>query len=244
MIRSKIVLTFTLLTWSCMPESGERPQALPSPEVVSAVKPQTTAGTDSECENVSKVLGYAVLHFDGTTAVPLFAKPDSSGQPVQVIRFYDNPATNSTDFRVEGEGIYAQLRPKGMKVDYGVFHLSVLSRRGGWLEVVDEETGTTRWLQENKTVEFRNWLKYMQESFAVGAHGSDGNPLRLKPADDAKEVKMIGSGCFKVEEMRGDWIKVVQQPHCEEVKVVTPATGWLRWRDKGGCMLVSIYPFA
>jgi hypothetical protein len=245
MIRSKIVLTFALLVWSCVPESGKRPQALPSPEMVSAVEPQTTAGTDRGCEDISKVLGYAVLHFDGTTVVPVFAKPDSSGQPVQVIRFYDNPATKSTDFRVEGEGMYAQLRPKGLKVDYYIFQLSVLSRRGGWLEVVvDEETTTTLWLQENQIVEFRNWLKHMQESFAVESYDLKVNPLRIKPADDAREVKMIGRGCFDVEQMRGNWIKVVQQPHCGEVKVATPATGWLKWRDKAGCMLVEIYPFA
>ncbi len=64
----------------------------------------------------------------------------------------------------------------------------------------------------------------MQKSYAVESYEPKVNPLRIKPAEDAKEVKMSGRNCFKVEQMRGNWIKVVQQDHCGE-SPVTPATG-------------------
>jgi|GEM_PF-4360632 len=244
MIRPAMILTFMLLNWSCAPKSGERPPALHPTEIVSAVKTPMTAATHGECENISRVLGLAVVNVHLTTVVPMYPKPDASGQPVQVIRFYDDPATNSLAYRVEGGGADAQIRPKHSKVDYHIFELSVLDRRGEWLEVVvNEDTGKTLWLQENQNVEFRDWLAEMQESFAVEAYKPKVNPLRVKPAEDAKEVKMSGRGCFKAVQMRGNWIKVVQQEHCEELRA-TPATGWIKWRDDAGCMLVAIYPFA
>ncbi|MDQ1557115.1 MAG: hypothetical protein QOD32_175 [Pyrinomonadaceae bacterium] len=244
MVRSTMILTFGLLIWSCAPGSGDRPSALHPPEVTSAVTPPATAGTHIECENISRVLGLAVVKVDVTTVVPLFAKPDSSGQPVQVIRFYHDPATNSLSYRVEGKETDSRIRPKHSKVDYDIFELSVLNRRGEWLEVVvNEDTGRTLWLQENQTVKFKDWLTVMRGSFAVESKEPKVNLLRASPADDAKEVKLTGRGCFKVEQMRGNWIEVVQQDHCEKFEG-KPAKGWLKWRDEAGCNLVSIYPFA
>src|SRR5262245_42999425 len=125
--------------------------------LILALSTQLALATDRECESISNVLGFAVVSFDETTVVSFFAAPDSSIQPAQIIRFYNDPTINSLRFRAEGKETYSSLRPEAHHLDYFIFELPVRSRRNGWLEVeVDEEKSKTLFVQENQTVRFFN----------------------------------------------------------------------------------------
>ncbi len=212
--------------------STTTPQATPSPEI------------ELECQNTTGVLGFADINFNATTVLYFYAKPNASEKPAQTLRFYDDTALKMDSFRAEGEKSYSLLRPESHKLDYYLFDLSVRSRRDGWLEVVvDDQTNETLWLQESKVVRFEDWLQSMKNSFAVGRIKSNANPLRAQPNANAKEITFAGYDCFKVKEMKGDWIKVVLQNHCSEAPKQS-VSGWLRWRDESGCLLVSMFPFA
>lgn len=237
MIRLAAITLLLLSAWFCSPRS-EQPAQAPPPQAAASV---------GECEaasDTSKVIGFGVVSFNEKTVIPFFADSDASKQPVQVVRFYHEPATNSLSFRVEGEGSYSLLRPGGHKLDYFIFDLPVQARRDGWLEVVaDQESGKTLWVREDQTIRFADWLTKMRGAFAVERFELEGNPLRSKPAEAASEVKIIGRDCFKVSEIKGDWIKVIQQDVCNG-ESSSSASGWVRWRDSQGCLLMWIYPFA
>jgi hypothetical protein len=189
-------------------------------------------------------MGFGVVGFDEKTIIRFFADADSSKPPIQVVRFYHEPAVNSLSFRVEGKGYYSLLRPEGHKLDYDIFDLPVRTRRAGWLEVVaDQESGKTLWVRENQTVRFADWLSKMRGAFAVARLKPGGNPLRSEPFGPASAVEIVGRDCFKVSEMRGDRIRVVQQDHCNGVSG-SAGSGWVKWRDNQGCLLVEIFPFA
>lgn len=111
--------------------------------------PSQKAASAAECENTSGVIGFGVVSFGEKTAIPFFAHPVASKRPVQVVRFYHEPAVNSLSFRAEGKEAYSLLRPEAHKLDYDIFDLPVRARRDGWLEVVaDEESGRTLWVRE------------------------------------------------------------------------------------------------
>lgn len=201
------------------------------------------ASAERECQNTSDILGFAVIHFDETTVIPFYPGSDSAKRPVQVVRFYDEPSTNSLSFRVEGKESYPLLRPEAHKLDYFIFDLPVRSRQDGWLEVVvDQKSRKMLFVQENQVVRFVDWLSKMQRAFAVERLNRE-NPLRSAPNEAADEVEVTGRDCFKVNEMTEDWIQVIQQDICNG-KPKSNASGWIRWRDRQGCLLVQIYPFA
>jgi len=234
MIRWAAITLLLLSAWFCSPRSEQFAQTPPTQEAASV----------GECENTSKVIGFGVVSFDEKTVLPFFADSDASKQPVQVVRFYHEPAINSLSFRVEGKGSYSLLRPEGHKLDYSIFDLPVRSKRDGWLEVLaDQESGKTLWVREDQTVRFADWLSKMQGAFAVARVDRAGNPLRAEPAGTGNEVKITGRDCFKVSEMRGDWIRVVQQDICNG-RSSSRGSGWVRWRDTQGCLLMEIFPFA
>lgn len=211
--------------------------------VILHVFTQVTAVSALECDNIKNVLGVAVVSFDSTTVLPFFAQPDSSKQPIQVIRFFNDSATNSVSFRVEGNESYSWLRPESHKLDYFNFELPVRSKRNGWLEVVVDQTGKTLWVGDGQSVRFTKWLSKMRKAFAVGRIDPAVNPIRIKPAGSARELMLKSPDCFTVLRMTGDWIRVSRQNRCDGAPGPS-VVGWIRWRSSEGCLLVSIFPFA
>ena len=197
------------------------------------------AGLATECRNVSEILGFAAVDVKDKTVLPFFKKPDSSEAPGLTVRLRIKQLI--INHRVEGTGTF---RPATLHLDYDLLELSVKSRRPGWLKVVvDEQTDRTLWIREARDVRFVGWHLKMRGAFAVARTRQEINQLRVKPLANARAVRFRGKDCFKVERMRGEWIRVVQQDHCDEASGRS-VRGWVRWRDNRGCLLVHIYPFA
>jgi hypothetical protein len=214
------------------------------PVVASTATPQETPLPELECENITGILGAAYINFDAKTVLYFYDKPDASQTPAQTLRFYEDKALMMYSFRAEGEKSYFELNPERHKLDYSLFDLAVKSRHSDWLEVVvGEQKNETLWLKESNAVQFKDWLRDMKESFSVGRRDSKSNPLRAEPNANAKEINFVGRDCFKIKDMKGYWIRVELQNHCSEAPEQS-VSGWLRWRDESGCLLVSIFPFA
>ena len=240
-----MVFIFGFLIFGCSSKDTPRTQII-FPVAASTATPQETSSPELEleCQDVTGILGSAGISFDDKTVLYFYGKPDASQTPAQTLRFYNDTTINSYSFRAGGEKSYFELNPKRHKLDYSLFDLAVVNRRNGWLEViVGELKNETLWLKENKLVQFKDWLQDMKEAFAVGRIKSTVNPLRAKPDAAAKEVNFNGRDCFEVEDMKGDWIKVVLQDHCSDAPKQS-VSGWLRWRDESGCLLVEIFLFA
>ena len=228
MIRAIIIVLFIVSPLDSSPTSEPHTQ-------------DVRAGSATECRNVAEVLGLASVHVKDMTALPFFIKPDSSEAPALTVRLFQDKAINSINHRVEGA---ESFRPATLHLDYHLLELSVQKRHRGWLKVVvDEQTHRTLWMREGRDVRFVGWFSKMRGAFAVARTKQKVNQLRVNPLANARAVRLREKDCFKVERMRGEWIKVAQQGHCDESSN-TSVRGWIRWRDNRGCLLVYIYPFA
>jgi len=231
------------LIFSCSSKDVPQTESV-FPVIASTATPRETPLLELECENITGILGSAYIDFDAKTVLYFYDKPDASQKPAQTLRFYEDTALKMYSFRAEGEKSYFELNPEMHKLDYFLFDLAVKSRRNGWLEViVGEQKNETLWLKESKAVQFKDWLRDMKESFAVGRRDSKANPLRAEPNTNAKEINFAGYDCFKVKDMKRDWIRVELQNHCSEASEQS-VSGWLRWRDENGCLLITVFPFA
>ena len=229
--------------FGCSKEKGPRTESV-SPTTSATSIEQDRPADELECENISGIIGSADIDFDASTVLHFYNQPDSSEESAQTLRFYNDPSLKMYSFRTEGERPYSELNPERHKLDYFVFDLAVRSRRSGWLEViVGEQNNETLWLREGKNVRFQDWLKSMKGSFSVARRDAKIHQLHAKPDVTAEVLNFNGRDCFKVEDMQGDWIRVVLQNHCSDAREQSVA-GWLRWRDENGCLLVEIFPFA
>ncbi len=247
-MRFIIILISCILIFGCSSKAELQTEAVipvaDSPIATSTIKPQKIVSNDVECQNIKDIIGSADISFDGKTVINFYEKPNASQPPAQILRFYEDKELKMDSFTAEGEKSYILLNPEMHKLDYYIFDLAVKSRRNGWLEVVvDDQKNKTLWLQENKSVKFEDWLQQMKTSFSVGSLNIESNPLRLKPEATAEKIIFEGNDCFEVIEMKGDWIKVNLQNHCSDAPIQS-VSGWIRWRDENGCLLIEIFPFA
>lgn len=244
-MRFVIICIICFLIFGCSSKDTPRIEAV-FPVAASTVTPPETPSPEPEfeCQNVTGILGFADISFDDKTVLYFYGNPNETKTASQTLRFYNDTTIKSYSFRAEGEKSYFELNPERHKLDYSLFDLAVVNRRNGWLEVVvGEQKNETLWLKENKSVQFKDWLQDMKEAFSVGRIKSTVNPLRAEPDANAKEVSFSGRDCFEVEQMKGDWIKVTLQDRCKDASKQS-VSGWIRWRDENGCLLVTIFPFA
>lgn len=214
------------------------------PIATSTVEPQKNVSDTSDCQNTKNIIGFADITFDGKTVLYFYEKPNDSQSPAQTLRFYEDKELKKDSFKAEGKKSYSLLHPELHKLDYYIFDLAVKSRRNGWLEViVDNDMKETLWLQENKTVKFKDWFQDMKTSFAIGRVDKENNPLRTKPDAIAEKVVFSGDNSFDAVEMKGDWIKVNSKNLSSETTKES-VSGWIRWRDENNCLLIEMYPFA
>lgn len=245
-MRFAVVFIFGFVILGCSSKDVRRTE-IAFPVVALIATPQETPSPEPEfeCQNVTGILGSVDIIFDDKTVLYFYDKPNASQAPTQTLRFYDDTTIKSYSFWAVGEKSYSELNPERHKLDYSLFDLAVVNRRNGWLEVVvGEQKNETLWLKESKLVRFKDWLQDMKEAFAVGRIKSTVNPLRVKPDANAKEINFNGRDCFEVEDMKGDWIRVKMQEHNCSEKPKPSISGWIRWRDKNGCLLVEIFAFA
>lgn len=227
----------------CSPDTKPSVESA-APVTGSTATPPEVSGPMDKCENIASIIGAAEIGFDESTVLYFFEGPDSRFPPAQTIRFYNDTNLKMLSFRAEGSRPYFELDPERHKLDYSLFDLAVKDRRSGWLEVVvGKQSDETLWLKESKVVRFRDWLARMKEAFAVGRKNPRSNPLRAEPNADAEEITFAGSDCFKVRQMKGDWVRVELQKHCSEGNERS-VSGWIRWRDENSCLLIDIFPFA
>lgn len=218
------------------------PQTISTPEIQKAISP------DLKCQNVVDILGFADVIFDEATVLSFYATPDSLQQPAQTLRFFQDSTINSFSFRAEGKKSYPLLRPEAHKLDYDIFELAVINKRDGWLKdwlevIVDDQTNETLWVQTGLTVRFKDWLESFKKSFSIERTNKEINSIRKEPSETAKQVEFNEKDRFKVEKMQDDWILVTQQDEPNK-KSNHPISGWIKWRDENGCLLVYSYPFA
>lgn len=125
-------------------------------------------------------------------------------------------------------------------------HMATLSLRwtqieGDWVRAVtNDSTGEALWLRRGRHVAAYTWPDLFMTADHVGrtSTGSNPNPLhiaytqplRFTPSDSASSIEASGThDCFRVEEVRGDWLRVRDAEDCEAKEPSTEGTWWIRW---------------
>lgn len=248
MMRFITIFIFCLLIFAC--SASERLQTniaktpTTSPTFSPTIQAKNHVAKNPECIDTKQIIGRTDISFDEKTILNFYEKPEITESPAQTLRFYNDTELKIFSFKPEGTKSYNRLRPEVHKLDYLIFNLAVKSTQSGWLEVIaDDQTSETLWLQESKNVKFKDWLEDMKSSFAIGRLNKKDNQIFSKPDSKSEKVIYKGDESFAVAEMKDDWIKINSQndPTENDKPIVS---GWIRWRDKNGCLLIEIFPIA
>ena len=110
--------------------------------------------------------------------------------------------------------------------------LIVSARKGDWLRVFYDDAGREAWLKPQTTGRFIPWEQFLRRQSGCLLPGLQPRYLRLLQQPDGKLLAaMTPKRFFKVLKVEDSWALVLREDW---------QTGWLRWRDDDGRLLIGI----
>ena len=110
--------------------------------------------------------------------------------------------------------------------------LIVSERRGDWLKVSYDDAGREGWVRLERRDTYQTWPRFLVDRSGRLLSGLRQAMYQLyrEPGGDPLEPFKAGE-LFVVQAVSGDWLRVTAK---------TGRTGWLRWRDADGRLLISV----
>jgi hypothetical protein len=122
----------------------------------------------------------------------------------------------------------------GISTPDGEYALAVSAKRGDWLCIAYDDADRSGWIRRERYWDFFVWTDYLPgrtATFPPGAR-TQSRTLRASPSGDSPALTADVEGQpMRILQVEGDWIRV---------SAAGGATGWLRWRDGYGRMLIEI----
>jgi hypothetical protein len=119
-------------------------------------------------------------------------------------------------------------------VPAGTYAVAVLEKRGAWLRVAYDDSGRAGWLERARWWNYLAWEEYLPGRTVSLPPGLKAGLYRLcaKPEDSAPQLAALPAGtAVLVMGVHDDWLRVALPPD---------TTGWLRWRDTDGRLLITV----
>jgi hypothetical protein len=110
----------------------------------------------------------------------------------------------------------------------------VTAKKLGWYRIVYDDGEREGWLQGQPAYRYQRWEELLQGREAAFPTGlrKEFYLLRSEPDSAARQLDTIDrESSFTVVKVAGDWINVRRGG---------AASGWLRWRDENGRLLIAV----
>ena len=118
----------------------------------------------------------------------------------------------------------------------GEWYAIVTATRPGWIRIIYDDAEREGWIPERKALGFRKWHEYLPGRRITLLPGirKDYYLLRDEASLTSPPRETISrAGLLAVGKVEGDWI---------HVKSGGKLSGWLRWRDDNGRLVVLLNP--
>lgn len=108
----------------------------------------------------------------------------------------------------------------------------VTNRKGEWVEVEHDDAGRTGWVRQRRNWHFLPWEQYLKGRQVKFLRNSPKGQMLLtaEPRDGRRGEQLTDSQPLQVLQARGNWLYV---------KLEHGTTGWVRWRDNDGRLLIG-----
>jgi hypothetical protein len=120
-----------------------------------------------------------------------------------------------------------------LAVPAGTYAVAVLEKRKNWLEIAYDDSGRAGWLERARWWNYLTWDEYLPGRTVSLPPGLKACFYRLcsEPSDASQLASLLPRTAGRVVRVQDDWLQVTFPP---------ATTGWLRWRDSDGRLLITV----
>ena len=141
--------------------------------------------------------------------------------------------TTTEEYSMESE-TDGWFKPEQVFFEYDIFLMRVDTVAGSWYKViVNSITGETLWTKADSIKKFIKWQTFLLKEVSSIDKGDFNPDIKIAASDKAATIKKIEStDCFKVLEIKGDWIRIKTNTELECSESKKPIkSGWIKWRQ-------------
>ena len=182
-------------------------------------------------KNIPAGEGLLKIDFVQLPALQFYADTNDTA-PAKTIHLTKN---QSGEYAIENQAEAATwFKPEQLFFEYDIFLIRVDTTTGEWYKVIiNAETGATLWTKAATEKHFIKWPTFLLKEISSVDKGDFNLPIKTAANEKAATIKkMESSDCFKVLEVKGDWIKIKTNTEMECSESKHPVTsGWIRWRQ-------------
>jgi SH3-like domain-containing protein len=154
--------------------------------------------------------------------------PDSGTYRGEATNLYEEPGILRLG-ELDGSGTPGNAWVFGVQKDR--VPLIVVARKGNWLRVCYDDAGREAWVDTQRRGAFQSWEQFFKGRVISLLPGLRKQYYQLYQEPDRNPLSTLTPiQKFKVLNLEDDWVTVMSDQS---------TTGWLRWRDEDGRILVS-----
>ena len=105
--------------------------------------------------------------------------------------------------------------------------------------VTNQETGESHWLKKSKFITTEGWDTYLLNMTSV-ALLNDEDLCYSAPEESAEKIS-LKRNCFRPEEMKGNWLKIVQFEDCDDPSGREEEPVWIKWKNEKNELLIYYF---
>ncbi|WP_405207191.1 hypothetical protein [Aquimarina sp. LLG6339-5] len=178
-------------------------------------------------------IGIVSINFDDKTKVEFYESSDLDNV-LKTVEFFNDESIKSWNIKnIQSHKDW--LKPESMWLDYGQFRFRCKTKKLDSFEIYVSES-QTMWIKNQKFCEFNSWEDYLKNMFSIERIDQNTQKIYSRPFTKS-EVLESKSDCFKLKQMRDEWIEIETASHCESKKKIS---GWIKWRE-GNKILINYY---
>lgn len=187
-------------------------------------------------------IGVISINFNSKTIIKFYGNPKDN-KPARTIEFFNDKSINS--WNIKNLEIQRQwLKPEVLWLDYSALNFRCKTKAKGWYEViVNNQTGKTFWIKNNRLTEFLSWESYLKNMFGIQRISNFKQAIKKSPAKNSSETKYVGKDCFQVKSMKGEWIEIFTPHYCKDGYTDSKTkiqSGWIKWKN-GNILLIHYF---
>jgi hypothetical protein len=174
--------------------------------------------------------GLVKIQFDDKPVIDLYRKPTDQTFNRR-IEFYRDSISKGIKIK-NFEEVSHWLKPEVLWLDDFQFNFRVKTVKQDWFEVVvNNETGHTFWIRNDRSTKFRSWEDYFRDMPTISRDPYNKQKIRNRPDEKADEIKYEGQDCFQVKSLQGNWVEIFTPPTCDALALTKISSGWIKWRS-------------
>jgi hypothetical protein len=166
-----------------------------------------------------------------------------------IIKFYKNALDTDTykqikivqdqkikELNVDNPSVFEWFLPEQFAPEINNVTFVFTDTLNGRISVISNSSKSEElWIDKSSNTRILTWEEYLVGAFSVSRNDTVINKLHSNPSDGSSVIFYNQIDCFKVKQMKNNWIEIYTPDFCESLSnnKAKVSSAWIRWRRDG-----------